>query len=274
MCAATPTAFGFGQFLGTYERRLDVRGFQVADITPAVADRAVPLHTHDDAHFVLVLDGVYTTSASGAPDACTAPTLVYNPAGTTHRDRFRSRTGRFLTVSVARDAHALATAQYRLMDRPACLASPEAIALGRRLAAECAASDPAVPLLVEGLCWELLAAAQPRGERMRTAPGWLLKARERLQAGASGDLRLVDVASDVGVHPIHLTRAFRRFFRCTPGDYVRRCRLERAATLLRGAELSLSEIALATGFADQSHFTRAFGRAVGVPPGAFRRGAR
>jgi len=36
------------------------------------------------------------------------------------------------------------------------------------------------------------------------------------------------------------------------------------------AEMSLADIALATGFADQSHFTRAFRRVTGMSPGAFR----
>lgn len=50
---------------------------------------------------------------------------------------------------------------------------------------------------------------------------------------------------------------------------LRRCEL--AKELLRSSPLSLAEIALACGFADQSHFTRAFARLVGMTPGAWRR---
>lgn len=276
-----PPAFRFGQFFGAFDRRRVVPGFEVADIRPAVPDRAVPRHTHETAHFVLVLDGAYVTTAMGARETCDAPTLIYNPPGTTHRDRFRSRTGRFLALSVAAESLALAAEQYRMLEQPMVLASPAACALATRLAGDhvyagvqpaLRTEPPAAPgLLVESLCWELLAAAQPQGALLRTSPAWLLAARDLLRDTAAMPVRMSDLAGTFGVHPIHLTRAFRRFFRCTPGDYLRRCRLERAAALLRDSPLDIAQVAEAAGFADQSHLTRWFTRAYGMPPGAYRR---
>jgi AraC family transcriptional regulator len=78
------------------------------------------------------------------------------------------------------------------------------------------------------------------------------------------------IAAALGVHPIHLTRAFRLHFRMTPGDYLRRCRLEKAAALLAGTSTPLVEVALASGFCDQSHLTRAFRRSYRTTPGAYR----
>jgi AraC family transcriptional regulator len=57
---------------------------------------------------------------------------------------------------------------------------------------------------------------------------------------------------------------------CTMSEYVRRARVARAQNLLRHASLGITEIALACGFADQSHFTRAFSRVTGMPPGRYR----
>jgi len=48
--------------------------------------------------------------------------------------------------------------------------------------------------------------------------------------------------------------------------------VELAKNLMRDRESSLSEIALRSGFADQSHFTRVFVQRAGVSPGAWRRG--
>lgn len=72
------------------------------------------------------------------------------------------------------------------------------------------------------------------------------------------------------MHPVHLTRTFRRFFGCTPGEYLRERRLEKAASLLAGSRLPLSEVALESGFADQSHLAKAFKRAYGVTPSEYR----
>jgi transcriptional regulator GlxA family with amidase domain len=44
--------------------------------------------------------------------------------------------------------------------------------------------------------------------------------------------------------------------------------------LLLGSQMSLADIALACGFADQSHFTRIFARSTGAPPGSWRRSVR
>jgi AraC family transcriptional regulator len=59
----------------------------------------LPVHTHTDAHFVLVTSGDYVSSATG--DAHPHTSLIYNPPGTTHRDHFWQGTGSFFTVSLS-----------------------------------------------------------------------------------------------------------------------------------------------------------------------------
>src|ERR1700691_28462 len=70
----------------------------------------VPVHTHSDAHFVLITSGDYVSSARS--DAHRHTTLIYNPPGTTHRDHFRRGTGSFFTITLrgAQLAQSLATA--------------------------------------------------------------------------------------------------------------------------------------------------------------------
>jgi transcriptional regulator GlxA family with amidase domain len=56
----------------------------------------------------------------------------------------------------------------------------------------------------------------------------------------------------------------------TPHQYLAAQRIERAKQLLRSTSLTPSEVALSTGFADQSHFTKVFRRIAGTTPGRFR----
>jgi AraC-like DNA-binding protein/PAS domain-containing protein len=72
----------------------------------------------------------------------------------------------------------------------------------------------------------------------------------------------------------HFARAFRQSVGVPPHSYIVRRRVERAQELLRTTDLPLSEIALVTGFADQSHFARHFRRLTGVSPGLARRTER
>jgi AraC family transcriptional regulator len=82
---------------------------------------------------------------------------------------------------------------------------------------------------------------------------------------------LAEIAAEVGVHPVHLASTFRRYFHHTMGDYQRQLRVEFACRQLASGCASLGEIALAAGFADQSHFVRVFKRHLGITPGAYRK---
>lgn len=77
-------------------------------------------------------------------------------------------------------------------------------------------------------------------------------------------------ASQFGVSRSYLSRAFRRSTGQTIRQAVQAMRIERAKQLLANPALSIKEIASNLGFSDPQHFTHAFRRQVGVPPGVFR----
>jgi AraC family transcriptional regulator len=87
-----------------------------------------------------------------------------------------------------------------------------------------------------------------------------------------GNIGLTDLAHQVGYSPDHLARMFKKSFGVPLYQYVLRRRVERAKGLLRDRSHSIAEVALACGFATQSHFTAAFKARMGVTPGAYRRG--
>jgi AraC family transcriptional regulator len=85
------------------------------------------------------------------------------------------------------------------------------------------------------------------------------------------DLTLEVLAEQTGFSRHHFAYLFRRTTGETPHQFVLRLRLKRARQLLEASELSLAHIAVACGFADQSYFTRAFKRELGVTPRAYQR---
>jgi len=105
-------------------------------------------------------------------------------------------------------------------------------------------------------------------------PLWLLRARDYIRDCCTSSFTVAQVAEQANVHPVHLARAFRQYFRCSPGDYLRGCRVEHARYLLRTSDTPLADLAQSLGYCDQSQFTKAFQSATGTTPGHFRRLSR
>lgn len=101
-------------------------------------------------------------------------------------------------------------------------------------------------------------------------PRWVERARERLSECPHAPLRVADLARDAGVHPVHFSRTFRQFVGVRPAEYRTRVRVAAGCRLAASPSLRLSQVALAAGFADQSHMTRAFSRVLGIAPAAYR----
>jgi AraC family transcriptional regulator len=268
-----------GAFFGEPRHVVATPSFHFSALQATVPERQVPRHTHESPHFILVMSGVYVTEARNQNGACRAGTLIFNPAGTTHRDCFRSSKGSFLSMTPG-------PAASRLLDRATSVplivneksaSGNDACSLEDRLIAHRIARelqrriDPST-MVLEGLGLELIGLLADIEDRCASlkAPRWLLHAKEMIEDCANENLSIEGLALLAGVHPVYLARAFCRYFRCSPGEYLRRCRLLRVRGLLSGTDLPLAEIALRCGFSDQSQMTRSFSSSFGVPPARYR----
>lgn len=107
-------------------------------------------------------------------------------------------------------------------------------------------------------------------ERVGTRVPAILDAIEAMESNIADPLSLPHLAQIAGVSPRQLNRVFRQHLGETTQTHYRRLRLERARNLLRNSALSLTGVALATGFASSSHFSRAYREEFGDPPSRYR----
>jgi AraC-like DNA-binding protein len=91
-----------------------------------------------------------------------------------------------------------------------------------------------------------------------------------IDAQINSALPIRELAACVGLSGSHFSRSFTKSVGMTPHNYILRRRVFRAQQLLEDSKLSLVEIAMSTGFSDQSHFSRRFRELVGLSPMAFR----
>ena len=97
-----------------------------------------------------------------------------------------------------------------------------------------------------------------------TAPSWLRRARDTAVSNDPGSV--AGIAREAGVDRVHLARVFRRMYGAPLSIVRQRARTSRAIAMIWRGETPLADVALATGFADQSHMTRAVSAATGLAP--------
>jgi AraC-like DNA-binding protein len=103
------------------------------------------------------------------------------------------------------------------------------------------------------------------------AGGTLRRVRAYIDGHIGEHISLDELAREAGVSRFHFARQFRLSTGESAMEYLRRIRIERSKSILQTRVSTIAEVAAGLGFSDQSHFTRIFGRLVGVSPGSFAR---
>jgi AraC family transcriptional regulator len=259
-----------GGFLGKVVRQQACAGLSLTE-TRHPAGARLPRHCHERAYFCLIRRGTYREEYGNRQRFCGPHMLAFHPPMEVHAEHVdaeevcsfnieitslwvRGSAGRALPLSEPFDCHA-----------------GPAVGLAVRILDEFNCFDASSPLIIEGLTLELLGVCD-RQVRCETAPPrWLRRVSELLRERCTDSWNLAAVAAEAGVHPGYLATSFRRHFCCTIGDFVRRQRIALACRALAEDDTPLADVALRAGFADQSHFTRAFKRELGLTPAAYRK---
>ena len=255
--------------------RLDAGIFAIARSHYGPGQR-IASHTHDYASATIVLRGSLTERIATrryelSPDRC-----LFRPAEVVHENTYGSRGAECLIIAAEPSWIASDRVARAVFSATAIAPGTVAMTVARRIRRELRVGDDAAVVAIEGLALQLIASAsrQLDAARRHTTPKWLQVVRERLHDEHTKPVRLHALARDAGVHPVHLSRAFRQQFGCSPGEYLRQRRIDRACTELAETERSISVIALDAGFASPSHFATAFRAAMGMSPGDYRTAAR
>jgi AraC family transcriptional regulator len=263
-----PVTFGSPVF-----RRMEFAGMEITDLRFPAGLFLQP-HVHERTVFAVTIDGGWDSVIMNRPRDCRPGLVLTEPAGERHANHFGNRGAHVLIVQAdpERDEH-IRPCQ-RLLSEINLLPHPEVASLARSIAAELADPDPFSALAVQSATLEMFllaarAAAVP--VRQSSPPLWLRRAMELAHETYRSPWSLDRFAATIGVHPAHLSRAFRSQYGCSLGAYIRRLRMAWAGEQLASSQTPISRIAAEAGFADQSHFTRAFTRHSRMTPGAYRR---
>jgi AraC family transcriptional regulator len=226
---------------------------------------------HRHAVVTFVIEGTFREHCSAGSSVCRQGALRFLPAGEVHEHEFQARVR---CLHVWMDVSVLDELDRRAVvpRKPAEISGLGATWLANRLYAEFSREDSASGIAVEGLVLEILAeiARSETKQDHVVIPRWLKNATEIVESRFLERLSLAEIASEVGVHYVHLSRQFHKYNHCTIGELIRKRRIQYASHLLAHSETPLAEIALICGFSDQSHLSFLFKRYMGMSPSKFR----
>jgi AraC family transcriptional regulator len=264
---ATPPASYFG---GLLLRQVTTPGVTASHVS--YERRTCPTHSHRHAFVALVTAGRYSERWGTRSFALEASGVAHHPAGITHADDI-SADGTYVFVVEAHGDFAEALSDREVACREGDPSAPRRLgpeAAGRlaTLLAAMRRNAPLEPLVTESLAAEAFAmgAAPPRLPR---GPAWVTRVLNMLDGVVDRPLSLREVAREVGLHPVYLSRAFRASTGVGLAEARRRARVGRAIGFLMAGRPA-AEVAVECGFADQSHLSKAVRRVSGTTPALWR----
>jgi AraC family transcriptional regulator len=265
------TPLAQGNFFGHTLKNFQAAGFNLSESHYAPHSE-LPRHSHEAPYFGFVLRGTYTERYGRETRACRPSMLIYHPAGELHAQYFNSTSVRLFRLEVNQQLSGSLRQANVVLGQPRLFGAGLITILARRLYHEFRNPDEVSHLVVEGLALELVAAiarADPRKRVSLRPPEWLGQAHDLVRSHCAESITTAEIARTVGVHPVTLTHEFRRYYGFTIGEMVRS---ERIALACRGilAGARLADVAVTTGFYDQSHFAKTFKRVTGLTPGQYR----
>jgi AraC family transcriptional regulator len=258
----------FGQQVG----QLSISGFVLTE-TFHEPRLILPRHDHECANINFTLDGSFRETVGTRPQECETGSVLVKPPGEAHGNEYGRKGAHCLIVEMSPRRLDDIRAFTNLFDTPAHVKGGTLSLIMRRIYGELRGQARGFELVIEGLILEMLGQTfrQNNLRDCSTPPRWLIQAQELIHQHFADKLSLRVIADAVQIHPSHLARTFRKYHRCSIGEYVRRLRIEYAAQEVLKSGSSLTDISLAAGFSDQSHFTHEFKRQLLTTPTEYKK---
>ncbi len=217
-------------------------------------------HSHDYSNITIVLAGKIEEATEWGQYCAQPGSVVAKGAGCEHEDRVGGHGAKTLSIQF-HGAAPLRTGAWRWLDTPGIVR----LAMSVRRASTSSDLERSVGALIDAV------ATEPA---RHMPPEWIAPLRDSLDRDCDRSIRFDALARQFGLHPVYVSRAFRRHVGMSMSEYVRSARLRRARHVLSSTRRSVAAIAAECGFADSSHLCRTFSQLLGETPTAFRKWAQ
>lgn len=258
-----------GQFFGQTNETTHLCGVTLTDTE--YTHEKVDWHYHQNAYFTLILEGKVVEGNKKEVYHCPTGTLLFHNWQEAHYNIKPRGYTRGFHIEIEPEWFQTQGLDLQLAQGSIQLAHPQIKFGAYNILKESKIGDATSQLSIHSLLINVCSRIGQSQEKDKgTTPSWVSKLRDMLHDAPAEAWTLSLLAATVGIHPVHLSRQFSKYFGCNLGDYIRNLKVQKALSLLPNKKLSFTEIAYDCGFADQSHFIRCFKAVSRLKPSGFR----
>jgi AraC family transcriptional regulator len=225
------------------------------------------MHYHENPHICFLLQGGDIESRSNRSYERNTGDIYFYYAGETHSSISRKGISKNTVIEFGQTFFGKYGFSESQIDR-AVKENLDAKFLVLKMQKEMLIDDGCSSLTIQTLLLDLVNCSLKSYER--STPKWVHTLDNFLNDNWNEKVTLQELSTATETHPITISKHFRKYFSCTLGEYLRKRKIDRSIPLIKDSQMSLTEIALHCGFADQSHFTRTFKQLTGFLPKEFR----
>jgi AraC family transcriptional regulator len=256
--------------LGQRIRAAEFVAFRIAE-TRYAPDARLALHEHDFTYLSLVLRGGFDESVGRNIESARSASVVLMPRGVAHGEHMGPLGAQSFTITLKAPFLKERSRDQGQLENWRWFHGGPVARIMFSAYKEWLLADAATELGLNELLLKLSEAIGGAQELKSGATRRCVSAAvERLHAPTMSMLCLAELAAELGKDPAYLARAFRQRICCTMSQYRRRLWVRHAAHLLASTDIPLAQVALSSGFTDQSHLCRVFKAEMGVTPKAYR----
>lgn len=259
-----------GQFYGHTNETIHLDGITLTD-TEYTHDR-VDWHYHENAYFTFILQGHVLEGDKKEVHTCSPGTVLFHNWQEPHYNVKPPGFTRGFHIELEQKWINQFCVGMENLQGSMHVSDPALKLLLYNIFKETKINDDTSSLSVQALLLQLLSGLQQAHQSpVKTKPRWVQQVTGLLHDECCEKFTLSGLSATLGIHPVHLSRDFPKYFHCGLGEYIRKLRIERSLSLLPDTTRSLTDISFGCGFADQSHFNRSFKEVTGISPLAYRR---
>ncbi|ERJ59121.1 helix-turn-helix domain-containing protein [Sphingobacterium paucimobilis] len=262
-----------GQHFGESKRKIKFNNLIISEAVIA-PNSHVPWHYHENAYFLYSVKGNFMEVNKKEKIQCSRNTLLYHNWQEPHYNESISEGVNYFHIEIEKKWFSQKELNPDIIEGSINIHHPEIKSLFQNIYKELNVQDAVTPIAIEGMLLQAFALLQRDTQKITLGhtPKWVNRLQEIIADSYDvNQLDLQQLAEQIGISAVHLSRTFPRYFGEDLSRFIRRRKIELSRELLDQGELSNASIAYQCGFADESHFIKTFKNYYGMTPGDYKK---